>query len=135
MTRYPLRRLSTVICPKCQNMMRTVDKEGVHIDQCEGCRGIFLDHGELERIVSAENAYYGQAAAPPPYQGAQPHQPPPPPGYHGGGHHGHKDSPRPYRGGYGDSPRPYRGGYGDSPRPYGYGHKKRKRSFLDGLFD
>ena len=65
-----------MICPKCQNVMKTVDKGGVHIEQCEGCRGVFLDHGELERIVEAENAYYGAAAAaPPPYRpsgGAQP---------------------------------------------------------------
>jgi Zn-finger nucleic acid-binding protein len=37
--------------------MRTVDKNGVHIDQCEGCRGIFLDRGELEQIAGAESAY------------------------------------------------------------------------------
>ena len=53
-----------MICPKCQNQMRTVDKNGVHIDQCEGCRGIFLDRGELEQIAGAEQSYY--AAGPPP---------------------------------------------------------------------
>ncbi len=120
--------------------MKTVDKNGIHIDQCEGCRGIFLDRGELEAIVGAESSYYGNQA-PPPYQAATP-----PPAYghaptahygHGDSprpYRGHGDSPRPYRGGYGDSPRPYRGGYGDSPRPYGHrGH--RKRSFLENLFD
>lgn len=109
-------------------MMRTLNKNGVHIEQCEGCRGIFLDRGELEQIAGAESAYYG---SPPPYQG-------------GGSYRGHGDSPRPYRGGHGDSPRPYRGGgYGDSPRPYqgGYGDSPRpyrghrKRSFLENLFD
>ncbi|SFQ41688.1 hypothetical protein SAMN05421810_10756 [Amycolatopsis arida] len=123
------------MCPKCQQAMRTVDKNGIHIEQCQGCRGIFLDYGELEQIVGAENSYYGQAAAPP-YQGSAP-QPPPAP-YPG--HYGKPDSPRPYRGGYGDSPRPYRGGYRDSPRPYGHGghggHRgHRKRSFLENLFD
>ncbi|MFD2467047.1 TFIIB-type zinc ribbon-containing protein [Amycolatopsis silviterrae] len=102
-----------MICPKCQNMMRTVDKNGVHIEQCDGCRGIFLDRGELEQIAGAESAFYRQ---PPPY----------------GAPHGRPDSPRPYQGGYSDSPRPYRGGHADSPRPYG-GH--RKRSFLENLFD
>jgi Zn-finger nucleic acid-binding protein len=101
-------------------MMRTVDKNGVHIEQCEGCRGIFLDRGELEQIAGAERAYYG---SPPPY--AQSHDGAPPRG-------GYDDSPRPYRGGYGDSPRPYRGGYGDSPRPY---QGRRKRGFLENLFD
>ena len=94
--------------------MRTVDKNGVHIEQCDGCRGIFLDHGELERIAGAESAYYG---SPPPYQSP-------------GGRRGYADSPRPY---YADSPRPHRGGYyEDSPRHY-RGH--RKRSFLENLFD
>ncbi|WP_344428138.1 zf-TFIIB domain-containing protein [Amycolatopsis minnesotensis] len=136
-----MRRLIYVICPKCQNVMKTVDKGGVHIEQCEGCRGIFLDRGELEQIAGAESAYYANQA-PPPYQ---PHA-------HQGGHapttrYGHGDSPRPYRGGHGDSPGPYRGGYADSPRgyrggysdspgPYGRGgHRKRRGGFLENLFD
>ncbi|MFI5605772.1 zf-TFIIB domain-containing protein [Amycolatopsis sp. NPDC051903] len=119
-----MRSLGGVICPKCQNRMRAVDKNGIHIEQCEACRGIFLDHGELEQIVGAESSYYGQRP-PPPYAHSRPDSPRP---YRGG----YSDSPRPYRGGYADSPRPYRGGYSDSPRPYG-GH--RKRSFLENLFD
>ena len=102
--------------------MRTVDRQGVHIDQCEGCRGIFLDRGELESILTAEQRY--AAAAPPPYQG-EPYRGAPPPM---GGHYG--DSPRGYR----DSPR----GYRDSPRGYGghggHGHRRRK-SFFEELFD
>jgi Zn-finger nucleic acid-binding protein len=95
--------------------MRTVNKNGVHIEQCEGCRGIFLDRGELEQISGAESAYYGLSGAPPSYRGD-----------------GYRDSPRPYRGNA-DSPRPYQGGYyGDSPRPY---RGRRKRGFLEDLFD
>ena len=63
--------------------MRTVDRQGVHIEQCENCRGIFLDHGELEQMLTAENRFYGAA----------PYVPP-------GGHRGKPDSPRPYRGGH-----------------------------------
>lgn len=105
--------------------MNTYDRMGIHIEQCESCRGIFLDHGELEQLLSAEKRYGGgmPAAAPPPYRS---------------GGHGYSDSPRPHGGhGYGhsDSPRPYGGrghGYSDSPRPYG---QKRKKSFLEQLFD
>jgi Zn-finger nucleic acid-binding protein len=133
-----------VICPKCQNVMTTLDKNGVHIEQCSGCRGIFLDRGELEQIVSAENSFYA-SAPPPPYTPPSPPPPPPTAPYHGnapapGGYYG--DSPRPYRGAptapghhggyYGDSPRPYHGGYHDSPRPYGH---RRRKSFLESLFD
>ena len=35
-------------CPRCRGNMRTYDRNGVHIEQCEKCRGIFLDYGELE---------------------------------------------------------------------------------------
>lgn len=77
--------LDGMICPKCQNMMVTVDRLGVHLEQCQGCRGIFLDRGELEQIAGAEQRHY---AVPPQYQ---------------------PDSPRPYRD-HRDSPPPYRGG-------------------------
>ena len=55
--------------------MHTVDRRGVRIEQCQGCRGIFLDRGELEQIANAEQSYYGPLGAlagrysdsPPPY--------------------------------------------------------------------
>ncbi len=47
-------------CPKCQGTMRTYERNGVHVDQCQECRGIFLDRGELERIVDAEGNFYEQ---------------------------------------------------------------------------
>lgn len=102
-----------MICPKCQNVMQTLDRRGIHIEQCQGCRGIFLDRGELEQFVNAEQSYYAPPAAAPPPQYAQPPQ------Y--GGH-----DPR-YQGGH----------YGDSPPPYGShrGGHKRRRSFLEELFD
>ncbi|HEU5157918.1 MAG TPA: zf-TFIIB domain-containing protein [Streptosporangiaceae bacterium] len=96
----------------------------MHIDQCENCRGIFLDRGELEQIVNAEQHHYGGVPA------------------YGGGHYsdsprpygGHRDSPAPFGGGHHrDSPRPYGGRHSDSPRPYG--GQRRKRSFLEELFD
>lgn len=95
-------------CPKCRGEMKTFDRAGIHVEQCVQCRGIFLDHGELEQIVSADQQYN----SPPPLPGG-----PQPSGYRG----------RP------DSPAPYgRGGYADSPRPYG---RKRKGSIFEQLFD
>ena len=129
-----LAKVSCVICPKCQNTMRTVDRQGIHIDQCDSCRGIFLDRGELESILSAEQRYSAAAAPPPPYQGApppqQPYGAPQPAAYYGDSPRGYRDSPRGYAG----------GGYRDSPRGYGqhgqHGHGRRKRkSFLEELFD
>ena len=45
-------------CPKCHSEMRTYERSGLTVDQCTGCRGVFLDRGELERLVDAEGAYY-----------------------------------------------------------------------------
>jgi Zn-finger nucleic acid-binding protein len=90
--------------------MRHYERSGVTLDQCSECRGIFLDRGELERIVDAENNWRTSQAPPP--------QPPQPgyaqPGYaqpqyaqpqYGYGHHGHKK------------------------------HHKRRGSFFEELFD
>lgn len=43
-----------LICPKCRGEMRTYERNGIVIDQCEECRGIFLDRGELEQLLDAE---------------------------------------------------------------------------------
>ena len=54
-----------LICPKCNGAMRTYERNGVHVDQCLECRGIFLDRGELERLVDAENSWHAPSGAPP----------------------------------------------------------------------
>jgi Zn-finger nucleic acid-binding protein len=48
---------TTLVCPKCQAAMRSYERSGITIDQCTQCRGIFLDRGELERLIDAEAAY------------------------------------------------------------------------------
>jgi Zn-finger nucleic acid-binding protein len=50
-------------CPKCPGTMHTYERKGVQIEQCDTCRGIFLDFGELESLSRLE---------------AQMQQPPPP---------------------------------------------------------
>jgi Zn-finger nucleic acid-binding protein len=59
-------------CPKCGAEMRMYERNGVTVDQCTGCRGVFLDRGELERLIDAEGAYYGS-----PQPQAQPQAPRP----------------------------------------------------------
>src|SRR5688572_1033 len=70
-------------CPKCHAPMKTVSRNGVQIEQCEACRGIFLDYGELEAIGRLESQYAVAPAAPPPaaYGGPPPAYGGPPPGY------------------------------------------------------
>ena len=56
---------ASLTCPKCHAAMRTYERSGVHVDQCAQCRGIFLDRGELERLVDAESSYYAPATPAP----------------------------------------------------------------------
>lgn len=46
--------------------MRQYERNGVTVDQCGDCRGLFLDRGELERLVDAESRWSSDAAAPAP---------------------------------------------------------------------
>ena len=46
--------------------MRQYERNSVNVDQCTDCRGIFLDRGELERLVDAESRWAQQHTAPPP---------------------------------------------------------------------
>ena len=63
--------METLTCPKCQGAMRTYERNGVHVDQCGECRGIFLDRGELERLIDAEEQYHAAPAAAPQQQKPQ----------------------------------------------------------------
>jgi Zn-finger nucleic acid-binding protein len=49
---------ASLICPKCGGEMRSYERNGVLVDQCAECRGIFLDRGELEQLVDAEGRHY-----------------------------------------------------------------------------
>jgi Zn-finger nucleic acid-binding protein len=80
-------------CPKCPGTMHTYERNGVHIEQCDGCRGIFLDFGELDALTRIEARLQAPPPAPAPPPAA--YGTPPPPAYpqpHYGapawGHHG-----------------------------------------------
>lgn len=55
-----------LVCPKCRGVMRAYERNGVTIDQCQECRGVFLDRGELDRLIDAEEQ--GYASRPEPYR-------------------------------------------------------------------
>lgn len=61
----------SLTCPKCRGTMTAYERNGVTVDQCGDCRGLFLDRGELEHLLDAEKAWSGSAPAAPQ---AQPQQ-------------------------------------------------------------
>ena len=70
--------------------MRAYERSGVTVDQCGDCRGIFLDRGELERLIDAEDVHYAGGQPSPSYpqrQGRGDYD-------DHGGHHGGRKSKR-----------------------------------------
>lgn len=59
-----------LVCPKCQGAMRTYVRGGIVVELCEDCRGIFLDKGELERLIDAEGGGWSGLVAEPADPGA-----------------------------------------------------------------
>lgn len=46
-------------CPVCKDVTLLMsEKRGVEIDYCPECRGIWLDRGELEKLVEKEEKTY-----------------------------------------------------------------------------
>ncbi len=52
-------------CPKCGGRMHEYERTGILVDQCEVCRGIYLDYGELERLIDAEGGGWSGRVGPP----------------------------------------------------------------------
>ncbi len=51
-------------CPKCGGEMRRSTRNGITIDQCRKCHGIFLDRGELEQLLGRESSFLGREGEP-----------------------------------------------------------------------
>jgi Zn-finger nucleic acid-binding protein len=51
---------TNLICPKCHGEMLTYERNGILVDQCPDCRGVFLDRGELDQLLDAERGYDGR---------------------------------------------------------------------------
>jgi Zn-finger nucleic acid-binding protein len=108
-----------LLCPNDNSSMQTVDRAGVQFDMCPTCRGVWLDRGELEKLMDSAV----QDSAPPPVQSAQPRPQPP---------------QQPWSGGYGE--RGERGEYGERGEhgergEYGHGAYRKKRGSIFDIFD
>ena len=89
-------RVQGLLCPVCRVDLVLADRQGIEIDYCPQCRGVWLDRGELDKIIERNAAYEASAA---PSQGGTNYVAPGPTdvqpapwgygeGRHGGDHHG-----------------------------------------------
>jgi Zn-finger nucleic acid-binding protein len=59
--------------------LKMADRQGVEIDYCPECRGVWLDRGELDKIIERSSSQAVATALPPPepqYQQSGSHQQP-----------------------------------------------------------
>ena len=98
-------------CPIDGTDLTMSERQGIEIDYCPKCRGVWLDRGELDKIIERSAQDLPPAAPAAPQAPAAPYAP---------------QAPRPPQPQYG-----YDDGYGHQR---GYKHKRRK-SFLEELFD
>ena len=76
-------------CPIDGTTLVMSERQGIEIDYCPSCRGVWLDRGELDKIIERN----GQAApapqpVPPSPASGQPWGAPPPQQHYGQGYHG-----------------------------------------------
>ena len=44
-------------CPVCDVVLTMTERQGIEIDACPQCRGVWLDRGELDKIVERASAF------------------------------------------------------------------------------
>ena len=70
-------------CPNDSTTLVMSERAGVEIDYCPDCRGVWLDRGELDKIIDRAEAEVSRTAVPPsPPPSAPPRDPPYPPPAH-----------------------------------------------------
>jgi Zn-finger nucleic acid-binding protein len=66
-------------CPVCGTTMREIERFGVLVDICPSCKGVWLDRGELDKIIQyAQSGYGDEVMAAGGYEPVA-YEPPPPP--------------------------------------------------------
>ena len=111
-----------LMCPNDNAAMQTLERGGVQFDMCPTCRGVWLDRGELEKLMAVATDEGRASAAPAPQQPAP--QPYPP-----------QAAPQPWGQqppqGYREPPR-YKD---DRHRDDDYKYRKKKRDSIFDIFD
>jgi uncharacterized protein len=61
-----------MLCPACKTVnLAMTDRQGIEIDYCPSCRGIWLDRGELDRLI--EKSDQAASRTPPPVHATPAH--------------------------------------------------------------
>lgn len=95
-------------CPICEVDLQMTERQGIEIDYCPKCRGVWLDRGELDKIIEKSTSI-SPAPAPERNQGM-------PMNNNQGGYYDEHDDHH-------------------SNQGYGYGKKRKKEGLLGDLFD
>jgi uncharacterized protein len=112
-------------CPHCDVNLLMSERQGVEIDYCPECRGVWLDRGELDKILERSHAEVvatplAVAVAPAPARDAGRSD-------ERAGHRDDRYRDDRYRD---DRPRDDRGGYDEAAYK-----KKKRKSFIEDIFD
>ncbi len=94
-----------MLCPLDKTLLVMSERQGIEIDYCPTCRGVWLDRGELDKIVE-RNAAESEPA---------------------------RQLARPTSSAREEYPSPRQ--FGDDRSHYQGGHRKPKKSFLSEMFD
>lgn len=102
-----------MLCPHCKIPLAMADRKGIEIDYCTQCRGVWLDRGELDKIIELSVAERTPISR--------------------SDHRQHHDSRR-----HASSPLHYaykEKSYDKYANKHGYPYKKKKKGFLREVFD
>lgn len=77
-------------CPVDETELMMTERQGIEVDYCPKCRGVWLDRGELDKIIERSAA----DAAPPPHRYEHRGRAPDEGGYHGDYRRGYRKRKR-----------------------------------------
>lgn len=110
-------------CPICKTVSLVMsERQGIEIDYCPQCRGVWLDRGELDKIIDRSAA---AAPAPRPETSPPPYAGQPAPSHQSHQSHQHQHPSHQSHQHQSHQPSAAQGGY----------YKKKREGFLSDLFD
>lgn len=121
-----------MLCPQCQVELRIADRQGVEIDYCPKCRGVWLDRGELDKIIDRSQGMEtrgGLDNREAPQSGPEFIRDA---GHTAGGHYPPQPAPYPTQQPYPPTAPP---SYQQEPYQQPYPHRRKRGGFLGDLFD